>query len=176
MSQLEIWKPIKDYPKYEVSSLGRIKSSSRDILKGHIVYKNKKPCQVTVYLTKENGEKKNLSVHRLVLEAFTGLCPAGYEGCHNDGDGTNNALTNLRWDTHKANMQDSIIHGTFVRPIGFKKGHSIGRGETNNFAALTEIQVKMIKILFDQDFTLRQIAEAFGVNETSIQHIKYNRT
>ncbi len=51
-------------------------------------------------------------VHVLVLTAFRGHCPAGMEGCHNDGDPKNNRLSNLRWDTHSANQKDGFRHGT----------------------------------------------------------------
>lgn len=42
-----------------------------------------------------NGKK--YKVHRLVLEAFVGPCPEGFECDHSDRDRHNNALTNLRW-------------------------------------------------------------------------------
>lgn len=51
-------------------------------------------------------------VHRLVLEAFVGPCPEGMEGCHGDGDPTNNSLGNLRWDTATSNQLDKVRHGT----------------------------------------------------------------
>lgn len=50
-------------------------------------------------------------IHRLILETFVGPCPGGMECCHNDGDPTNNALSNLRWDTSKANKADMAKHG-----------------------------------------------------------------
>jgi hypothetical protein len=74
-------------------------------LKGHLViclWKDKKP--------------KMRQIHRLVLEAFVGVCPPGMECCHFDGNPTNNQLSNLRWDTRSANRSDAIRHGTF--PIG----------------------------------------------------------
>lgn len=54
-------------------------------------------------------------VHRLILLAFVGECPADHECCHNDGNPTNNTLTNLRWDTRKANMVDQMNHGDTTR-------------------------------------------------------------
>lgn len=52
-------------------------------------------------------------VHRLVLTAFRGPCPTGKEGCHNDGDHTNNQLRNLRWDTHRNNQREAFfVHKT----------------------------------------------------------------
>lgn len=66
---------------------------------------------MSVSLTHEDV-RKTISVHRLVLMAFVGPCPSGMEACHNDGDPSNNSLSNLRWDTHKNNMADCIKHGT----------------------------------------------------------------
>ncbi len=58
----------------------------------------------------------NRSVHRLVLEAFVGPCPEGMQCCHfPDRNPANNRLSNLRWDTAKANAADKVIHGTDVR-------------------------------------------------------------
>lgn len=69
-----------------------------------------------------NSGRYMLKVHRLVLEAFIGPCPPGCEGCHNDGDPTNNRLENLRWDTHAANMADMATHQT--RAVGERCGAS----------------------------------------------------
>jgi hypothetical protein len=44
---------------------------------------------------------------------FVGPAPEGMEGCHYNGDPTDNRLENLRWDTRKANVADAIRHGTF---------------------------------------------------------------
>ena len=48
--------------------------------------------------------------HLLVLEAHVSPRPVGLEGCHNDGDPTNNVVGNLRWDTHSANLLDIARH------------------------------------------------------------------
>jgi hypothetical protein len=58
---------------------------------------------------------KQQKVHRLVLLAFVGPCPIGMIACHNNGDHSDNRLENLRWDTHKSNSADTLIHGTHNR-------------------------------------------------------------
>lgn len=51
-------------------------------------------------------------VHQLVLETFVGPCPSGMEACHFPyRNKTNNALSNLRWDTKVANAADRVAHG-----------------------------------------------------------------
>lgn len=68
---------------------------------------------------------KVVYVHRLVLIAFVGPPPDGMEVCHNDGDPTNNVLSNLRWDTRTGNMRDAVDHRTHVnaRKSHCKRGH-----------------------------------------------------
>jgi len=66
-------------------------------------------CSVSVM---EGGIPRTRYVHRLVLSAFAGECPTDMECCHGDGNRQNNHLTNLRWDTSRANHQDRVKHGT----------------------------------------------------------------
>lgn len=58
-----------------------------------------------------NKEKINFFVHHLVLFAFIGPRPEGKECCHNNGNGFDNRVENLRWDTHLNNMEDRLRHG-----------------------------------------------------------------
>lgn len=58
-----------------------------------------------------DGKRHHWMLHRLVLLTFVGPCPPGMEGCHNDDDKSNNALTNLRWDTSSANHLDRTRNG-----------------------------------------------------------------
>lgn len=54
-------------------------------------------------------------IHHLVLEAFVGPRPAGMDACHDPSpDRADNRLSNLRWDTKRANQADSARHGTRI--------------------------------------------------------------
>lgn len=59
-------------------------------------------------------------VHRVVLTAFVGPCPDGMEGCHNNGNPTDNRLENLRWGTRSENSRDTVRHG---RNLNSQKTH-----------------------------------------------------
>jgi len=112
----EIWKPIPDFPGYEVSNLGgvrsyrmmgpvpRISDTVQRVLSPHTA---KKDGRQHLILYKD-GEGYTRPVHRLVLEAFVGPRPGELEVCHNDGDMSNNRLDNLRYDTHLENMSDRV--------------------------------------------------------------------
>jgi len=65
-------------------------------------------CRVELY---DKGKLTRYKLHRLVLLTFVGPCPEGMEACHNDGLKTNNRLSNLRWDTHRNNIQDALDSG-----------------------------------------------------------------
>ena len=64
-----------------------------------------------VQLIAPDGTPHRVGVHRLVLVAFDRE-PVGVEqGCHRDGDPSNNALPNLRWGSQSDNWADRIRHG-----------------------------------------------------------------
>lgn len=58
-----------------------------------------------------NLRGKKYRVHRLVMATFVGPCPEGHQVCHYDGNRQNNSLSNLRYDTSKANAADKRRHG-----------------------------------------------------------------
>ncbi len=114
---MEEWRDIPGYDRYQVSDYGRVRSIRRHgykVLKGYSVRELKvgfggiRKGKVIAIAVSLSGKKQQ--VHRLVLLAFRGPCPARMMGCHNDGDPTNNNFSNLRWDTHEANMADMIKH------------------------------------------------------------------
>lgn len=105
-------------------------------------------------------------IHRLVLETFVGPCPRGMECCHNDGVRTNNNLSNLRWDTRKANSQDATKHGTATI---FRKG------ENNQKSKLNNLQVRIIKKYPQYRGCLRHLSEYFGVAHQTIWVIRIGK-
>ncbi len=102
---METWKPIKGYPNYEVSDLGRVRS-----LNWHnegytkCLYLKKHPRGYhQVELINQNG-KKMVLVHRLVAEAFIPNPENKPQINHIDEDKQNNAVSNLEWCTRQQNM------------------------------------------------------------------------
>jgi len=72
-----------------------------------------------LYILLSDGKRRQrLFAHQLVLFAFSGPCPDGMECRHLNGNPKDNRVENLAWGTHKENMQDAKVHGTF--PYGKK--------------------------------------------------------
>lgn len=114
----ERWLPVAGYEGiYEVSDLGRARSLARRDARGHVrrgkllAPRTNARNRLAVALYRDRV-RTDVQIHRLVLEAFVGPRPEGLEGCHWNGDPTDNRLVNLRWDTRKANSADSVRHGT----------------------------------------------------------------
>ncbi len=179
----EVWKDIVGYEdRYQVSNLGRVKSLRRKVRNllgerdvGGVVLKptvlrRKRTNRITtviVRLYNPQGGKGHLDciVARLVLSAFVGPCPDGKECCHEDGDPTNNTVTNLRWDTHASNMQDRENHGNTYR------GSRAGR------AKLTEKDIPVIrKALASGRWSMNRIGQEHEVDVATIRDIRDGKT
>jgi len=89
----------------------------------------------------------------LVLGAWVGPRPKGMDACHNDGDKSNNCVSNLRWDTRKANVADCLRHGR----------HScLRRGNEHNSNILLEHEVELAKDLYHQGVSFAELGRMFG--------------
>ena len=180
----EIWKNIPGYEQYQVSNLGNIRSLDRYItqkrckfndhhynrfmkgknLKPYIVLSNNKYPHYSVTLSM----RKKFLVHRLVLLTFAGSCPQGMECCHNDGNGLNNRLDNLRWDTPKNNQLDRHKHGTIAY------GHFCG--SNHPFAKLTESDVLYIRSVPYYKNKRRDMCIKFNLSRSTMHAIITRKT
>lgn len=105
---MEEWKYINGWEGvYQVSSYGRVK---RIYTKGEKILKTevKKDGYVRVSLSRKCKITREY-VHRLVASTFTEQCGRKWgkrnEVDHIDGNHQNNCATNLRWCTHKENIE-----------------------------------------------------------------------
>ena len=102
----ELWAAVVGYEGwYEVSSFGRVRALARAIVgrwgttyrKGCLLTPHKANGRYLKVTLHKDGKGSQRQVHRLVLEAFIGAPPAGFECDHIDSDIHNNVLNNLRW-------------------------------------------------------------------------------
>ena len=110
---MEVWRPIEDFPNYEVSNFGQV----RNCRTGKVL----KPVDNTygylrVHLY-QNGEKKWIYIHKLVALAFIPNPMDLVEVNHRDENKLNNRVENLEWVTRQQNNS----YGTRNERIGL--GH-----------------------------------------------------
>ena len=110
----EIWKPVVGYEGiYEVSSLGRVKSCERTIIRsnGREINFPDKIMKTSInhkgYLIidlRKNGKRSGGFVHRLVGKAFIDNPLNKEQINHKNGNKTDNRVQNLEWVTNQENM------------------------------------------------------------------------
>lgn len=95
----EIWKTSVRFPKYDISSMGKIRHKVNRIIRKTF----KSRCGASIHLKHENGKETYVLMHHEVMYAFVGDRPNGMLIDHLDGDTTNNNLSNLKYVTPREN-------------------------------------------------------------------------
>jgi len=163
-------KPVAGYPRYLVDTEGNVYSMFKRTAHGWY----KRPGRLKLVgsvingyrqleLRNENGERKHIKEHHIVLNTFVGFRPEGMECCHNNGNRLDNRLKNLRWGTRKSNNQDRIRHGT-------------SKGEKNAKSKLTDIEALEIKARMSQGENGVELAKEYGVAHSTIYRVKNNQS
>lgn len=159
----ERWLPIEGW-NYEVSDQGRVRSANpryigrelRVPVAGYGGY-----LRIELYRGKR---RKLFSVASLVLTAFVCPRPPGYQAAHENGNRTDNRLTNLAWKTVSENTEDRFRHGT------------VAKGERSGRSKLTLEQVREMRALFAAGVSCRDVGLRFGVTKYQAWNIKRGRS
>lgn len=98
----ERWLPIDGFPDYEVSDLGRVRRATdggrcRAYPAGTIIKPSTDRYGKQEVQLHRDGSRHCKRLARLVLETFVGECPAHHRIEWLDGDGSNNAVSNLAY-------------------------------------------------------------------------------
>ena len=161
----EEWRPVVGWEGlYEVSNCGRVRSIYRGHGSGRIINGALDHLGRRNLLLCRGPIRKNARAHTLVLTAFVGNKPAGMQCCHNDGNPSNNHISNLRWDTPKNNQADRIRHGTNLC------------GVQMHLAKLNPEKVREIRRKRAEGMTLEALGFEYGVDHAAIWLVAKGRT
>ena len=127
MKKIE-WKPIKDFPNYEISTEGNIRTKEYVDDKGHKRHSRLLNKQINnhgyeyVFLSNEFLKHKTLTVHRLLAKTFLDDYYDTLDVNHINGIKTDNRLCNIEMVNHSENV---------------KKRYEIGN-DGNNYKAVEQ--------------------------------------
>jgi len=173
----EEWKRIVDFPNYDISSFGRVRSFTPiggrqkerfrlddfRILKGGL---DKDGYRRFLLCKNENGTRtvKSIKFYELVSFYWIGPKPKGLVITHKDGNKNNDCADNLEYKTQKENIHDKFTHGTM--PLG----------EESNLASISNELAKLIKIDLANGERQSEVAKNRGVSKSLVWAIKHNKT
>lgn len=158
MHGTEEWRSVVGYEsRYEISSFGRVRGigpRGKGIKTPYVTSDGYHSYSLYV----SHKKAKTVLAHQLVARAFLGPRPVGYFACHNDDDGSNNRLDNIRYDTRLGNAADMVRFGRSLP------------GVRNSQAILNDRHVRCI-LAAKGTASYRAIAADFGVSFSTIQKI-----
>ena len=166
MNTEETWRPVVGYEGlYVVSDRGRVRRclTSRGSFTGRLLKATPSFGYPRVCLMKDR-KRSDRFVHGLVMEAFIGPKPPGYEVHHKDGERDDPSIENLEYllkDTH----------------LALTAAQGLTRGEKNPRAKLTEADVVAIRAADCRkgrlgDVHWAALAERFGVSIHTIRAVR----
>lgn len=161
----EIWREIKEFPDYQVSNLGRVKS-----------LKYSAPHILSPSLSKSNGyyqvilrrdaQSTTMKIHWLVAEAFLGERKPEMTINHINGNKLDNRVENLEYLSMTDNMHHASEHGLLT--IG--SNHPQAKLSENDV-----IEIKRALQNYRRGMIL-DLARTYNVNKEAIRLIKIGRT
>lgn len=150
---IEEFKEIDEFPKYEVSNLGRVKNKTTN----HIQKPRKSNSGYLYVSLYKDGKEHNRFIHRLVAKSFLSN-PNNYpEVNHIDEDKENNCAVNLEWCTRIYNAN----YGTRNIRSAVNRGLSVEQYSLDGKLIATFSSIK-------------EAARKSNITFTSIQRCCYN--
>lgn len=115
VQQAEVWKQYLD-TQYEVSNLGNVRNKNTKVVLSQEDTGNGYLC---VGLQIDKGVYKKTRVHRMVAMAFLEFqrTEERNEVDHINGNKSDNSVDNLRWCTHKENMNNPVTRRKIRRGV-----------------------------------------------------------
>lgn len=170
MLREEEWRVWPKDDRYEVSSLGRVRSYCR--AGKQIPGRRREEAKYLKLSTNCFGYKtvwvgvRNTyyMVHRMMLESFVGIPEEKMQGQHINDIRHDNRIENLKWGTHAQNMRDR------------EQNRHTARGERQGHSRFSEEDVVEIRYHWAMGGTRKAIALLFDTKPSTIKDIVTNRS
>ena len=149
----EVWRRVPSFDsRYEVSNLGRVRFCNGRVRK----LKTAVNGYLLLSVANGRGSADNVSVARLVCEAFHGACPEGFEVDHANRDRADNRPENLRWVSKAFNLAQ----------------RQLPCGTAHHAARLNEEAIRLIRSGETYRGRNSQLARQFGVSRETVRDVR----
>lgn len=163
-NSIEIWEPVFGFPRYSVSSLGRVRG-----VKGGILIPKIDRYGYQALSLRIDGKMYYRTVHTLVCLTFNGPKPTPkHKVNHKDGVKPNNRPENLEWVTTQRNIEHARELGLLLKIQDY---FPVRKGMDSPNAKLTEKDVREIRS-FPDCWGNTEISKFYGVGDSTICRIR----
>lgn len=164
---MEQWRDIPNFPRYQVSDLGRVRSLMRRVPAILRPGQGGTAGYLKVNLHGARPRRaRTFSVHRLVAQAFVPGFSSELQVNHKNGNKHDNCASNLEWVTPKTNMQHAVRSGLLPDVAG-----ELGHNHKLTGADVTEIR----RLLFVEKMSNIAVARLFSIEKSVVSSIKIGR-
>ena len=154
---MEVWKEIAEFPTYEVSTFGRVRTKKGLIKKCTI---NRKGYEYTSFGTGVRGKCKCMKIHRLVAEAFLPNPDNKPTVDHINRIKTDNRVENLRW----SDLTEQCVNRRF--PVGVTGHQNISLTNYNKYRVMIS---RYNEKIFDECFD--SVEEAIFARDSFLESL-----
>jgi hypothetical protein len=162
------WRDVPGYEgKYQVSASGDVRriGGGGGSKHGRIRKQTDHKAGYKAVSLSSANQGRSFLVHRIVISAFLGPIPDGYEVNHINGVKTDNRIENLEFVTRAENIRHAMDTG-LINNIG----------SDNPTSKLTEAQVAEIRILHAGGTGYKNLGRKYGVSWECIRNIIKGRS
>jgi len=117
MQKTEVWKDCINFPKYQISNIGRLKNKKTGRIRKLTINSNGYLTTVCHF----QDRYKHLKIHREMMATFKGKCQSGWVVDHINRIKTDNNLDNLRYSTYHESNSNRCIESRYG--TGVSKNH-----------------------------------------------------
>lgn len=152
----EIWKPLYNFGRYQISNLGRVRRTEiRKLSVGSTGY-------TKLHLSQDN-KQRSIAVHRAVWETFNDRIPPDRMINHKNGIKTDNRVENLELVTNRENIEH------------YKQNLLTYRGARVRTAKLTEKDVRHIRVRYKNGVSAIALAKEYKLAKSTITRLLNGR-
>ena len=183
----EVWADVPEWPGYTVSSWGRVRGAQ-----GVLLVQNTKDKYGHLRVTlsrngsqsRKTGDRKDITVHRLVMAAFAKAQETKPLVRHKNGVAWDNTVHNLVYGTTQENIEDALKHGTMRGAPKLSKEDvefirtAVRLGQPSSTTSkLTYDKAEQIRELYAAgELGRAELARMYGVSFQAIDSIVKDRT